>query len=86
MSAYVLASHDALLAAGWKPVEKPLVHPHTYGATDRIVLENGPIVLVHTYSVGLDSSDYPGHDRPVAWVPAALVRVELWDVKFGGAS
>ena len=77
----VVASINEMLSEGWLKVED-FYPPHSYPEQGFVVVRRGNELMMFSYSVYEDSSDYPGEDTRVRWFPAVMDRVVINKVRF----
>ena len=80
MSAPVISSVRALLADGWTRCARRIV-PYGSDRVGRVILERGDEVLLATYFMDRDGSDWQGDDWPhTRWTRGRLREVEMFEI------
>ena len=77
----IYSSYRNLLAQGWRSTNKAIKPEISWPISVKIILEKDDKVLVHSYRIYDDSSDYAGDEAIVTWTSAKLVPVSLYSVE-----
>lgn len=77
----VIASINEMLSDGWVKVND-FQPPKSYPEQGFVLVRRGDELMMFSYSIYEDSSDYPGEDAMVRWFPAVIDRVVINKARF----